>query len=245
MSSSETIDALKHQINLLEAEKAELSRQLLSRDATISCLQQKNGVLRRALASAKEQHTTSHTRRHSCFASLTHSALPWHPDSNAHLTDGELHHAAQLARQGRRAVKTLLDKLSKRDNPQQVGSNRAIVLHPDCSAYDAEVQRKAEHIRTLLAEHFQQAPLEVHAAPCFALPCRRMHERSMTCDKHGSRRKASASAPRNLKRAHVQIFPSEPVGYRMRVEFKIWHVGDRRPARPPARACTHSTSRER
>ncbi len=89
------------------------------------------------------------------FAVNVASAAP------SRLTDGELHHASQLARKGRRAVKELLEKLSRRDNPQQIGANRAIVLHPDCATYEAEVQRKAAHIRHLLGDHLQAVDLEV------------------------------------------------------------------------------------
>jgi hypothetical protein len=164
-------DVWQRKVQLLEAEKEELTRQLQARDATISCLQLKNGVLRRALASAKDQESTNRARRNSCFPAFNRSeATSSDPLSNpvasgvpSRLTDGELHHASQLARKGRRAVKELLEKLSRRDNPQQIGANRAIVLHPDCATYEAEVQRKAEHIRHLLGDHLQGVDLEVRS----------------------------------------------------------------------------------
>ena len=152
------MDYLKVELQRLKADKDELSKQLLARDATIACLQQKNAVLRRALASNKLSDA-GRARRMSCFPAL--GAVDTLQKSASRLTDGELHHASQLARQGRRAVKELLEKLSRRDNPQQVGCNRAIILDPDCSTYEAEVQRKAEHIRSLLADHFQGVELEV------------------------------------------------------------------------------------
>jgi hypothetical protein len=156
---SDSVVSLKLQVQRLEAEKDELSKQLLARDATISCLQRKNAVMRRALASNKEQENCHGMRRKSCIAAFSGSETP--SLGKSRLTDGELHQASQLARQGRRAVKTLLEKLSRRDNPQQVGGNRAIVLDPDCSTYEAEVQKKAEHIRNLLADHLQGVDLEV------------------------------------------------------------------------------------
>ena len=174
MSSENTsdVDLLRSRVQRLEAEKGELTKQLENRDATISCLQRKNGVLKRALALPKEERS-GRPRRRSCSPAFFRDVVRIHTQpfaeqivqedrpSGSRLSDGELHQAAQLARQGRRAVRELLEKLSRRDNPLQVGSNRAIVINPDCSNYEAEISRKANHIRQLLHDHIQHVDMEV------------------------------------------------------------------------------------